>query len=435
MRHKVKPGALWLGMLVLAAGAAAFLWMGARLLRLRLERGGYPAYSSRRTDTAGSALLAQTLRMAGLRVSPMYRLESYPSGPAARQSFVFVLAPQPVLPPRLLRAWLNYLHSGGALLLASHFTPRVFHNPLAGAPAGFDFGHVLDVTWSSSGKKTPPVALRSPAKSARPVSLLGSLGKTARAQAQGPIDKYAIPRSHESGRYWAYPAAAGSPPLPLDSLIYLKLSTPAWRVLYRMRSRSPGRQGLPVFAERRMGAGRLFVTSDLAVFSNQVIGQGKVLGLVATLLGRRRDIRFDETVHGMTNQHGFPWLIHQAGLLPALALWIMALLAAAAAQAFALLPPPAAAAGEPAAADPMYGSQAAAVALLRRAIPRSRLLEACRQAFRPECAVAASAPAPRQKLSEAELVAGFLRLEAELAPPAPLPAAVQNHSQTSGSRL
>ncbi len=158
--------------------------------------------------------------------------------------------------------------------------------------------------------------------------------------------------------------------LPWHSALFFDKLQPAWRTLYTCSGRA-------VVIERRWGDGSLVLVSDAFLLSNEALGgTARRPRLLAALAGPHRTIVFDEEHHGVSEQQGIvdlgkKYRLHglAAGLLLVAALFIWK-------NSVRFLP---AYEAEDSSDAPVAGRESAAgfTSLLRRSIPRGRILEMC----------------------------------------------------------
>ncbi len=173
---------------------------------------------------------------------------------------------------------------------------------------------------------------------------------------------------HEEGAL----RAAGAPEdfpvhLPWKSCSYFELSKGSpWTVLYT-------RGTLPVLVEMRHGAGSIVLASDAHVVSNEGLQEKPALGLLSWLVGNSDTVIFDEVHLGLSKDKGLASLARRYGLVPAMLLLVLAGLLYVWRQTVRFIPPP----EEREELALEFHPTAGLEALLRRAVPPSRLYETC----------------------------------------------------------
>lgn len=170
------------------------------------------------------------------------------------------------------------------------------------------------------------------------------------------------------------PIPAGTLPstLSLRSGLVLDLGDPTpWRPIYSRGER-------PVVVERALGEGSLVVVADASLLSNEAMWRERRSDFVSWLVGPSREVVFEETHLGVVSRPGMAALarrlrLEYAGLallaFGALFVWRTALPLAP------RLPDEEAGRADSALAE--RDAHSGLASLLRRAIPRDRLVEAC----------------------------------------------------------
>jgi hypothetical protein len=155
--------------------------------------------------------------------------------------------------------------------------------------------------------------------------------------------------------------------LPWKSCSYFELSKGSpWNVLYT-------RGTLPVLVEMRHGAGSIVLASDAHVVSNEALQEKPALGLLSWLVGSSDTVVFDEVHLGLSKDKGLASLARRYGLVPAMLLLVLAGLLYVWRQTVRFIPPP----EEREELVLEFHPTAGLEALLRRAVPSSRLYETC----------------------------------------------------------
>lgn len=183
--------------------------------------------------------------------------------------------------------------------------------------------------------------------------------------------------------------------LPWMSGLHFSETAPDWRVLYE-------RGGHPVAIEREYGAGSFVVFTDSSLLSNEGLREWPAPALLAYLVGANRTVVFDEYLNGVRKTPGLMSLARRYGLhgflvalfvLAGLTLWRNA----------TSLVPPYSEAEAVARRQSQEGRSAAAglVNLLRRSVPRERLLATCLAEWRKS---APARPGQDQRAEQAEAI-------------------------------
>jgi len=168
-------------------------------------------------------------------------------------------------------------------------------------------------------------------------------------------------------------AASFPPSLPWASTLYFSAPAQEWQVLYT-------RDDKPVLMERAWGNGSIVMASDTYFLSNEALRTHRAPALLAWLIGPHRRVIFDESHHGLIATPGL------MDLLVAMRLHALLFAFAALGLLFAwmgLVGHASRREASPAETARTQGRDALSsmTALLRRAIPRQRLLEHCIQEF------------------------------------------------------
>jgi hypothetical protein len=361
---------------MLAVLLAAALGYGlVRLFALRLEHGDvYPAYSTLRTDPLGAKAYLEAL-------------DALP-GTEVRRNFRPLPRLRPAQPVTLIYAGVPHEARWGDEEL------RVFNALIGnGSRAVFAFSPAYrperapedSKKEGAKDEKTDADQKADAKKGAKKKS--GKDGKGEKEERDGDPT---VPFS-EAAKRWGFefatierkegktlpkaatladPASGLEPEIAWHSGLYFDKLQPPWRTLYRHGERA-------VVIERRWGDGSLLLVADSYLLSNEALGGAdRRPRLLAALAGPHRMIVFDEEHHGVTEQSGIVDLAKKyrlhglaAGLLLVAALFVWK-------NTVRFLPPYEA---EDTSDNTVTGREAAAgfTNLLRRTIPRGRLLETC----------------------------------------------------------
>jgi hypothetical protein len=389
----MRPGLDRLAFLLLCLALALGL---VELMRLRYLSGDlYPPYSSLRGDPLGVKVLHEALALqAGVTVerhrTPLETLSGEPG------LTLFVLGIDPYFGlSRDLTTRLGDLGRAGARVVVS-FAP-LLERPLGWDDEPGDGDEEEDEDSSAAGPgflselTLHIVPLPRQDRAALPVAV--------RREEEAPDS---LPRRLE----WH------------SGLTFDGLSEP-WRVLYA-RDGAPderqGGRGSAVLAERRWGRGSIVVASDSFFLSNEALHTDRQPALLSWVAGRVRRVVFDETHLGIVARGGVMVLARRyrlQGLFLGLAL-LAGLYVWQAALPFAPL------SSRPVHADAeATGREASAglVALLRRGVPRARLLDTCVDAWRGGGAHSQDLVRRVERLAEGEPdpVAGYRLIQSALA--------------------
>jgi len=363
----MSPRAQWLVLgAILVLTAAGF---GA-LYQLRLNRGdSFPAYSSRRADPLGTRALYDSLaELPALHVSRRFEPLSDVEATKPRTIILagFEQADWIHFPKTEFRALDAAARNGGRVVIAM----RAVH----------DLGEaeVKEKTTAKSAEEKPVVEKKSrtvkpkaPREFVDPGKLWGAALKTRwlmrDAQREPGVAKE-LPAQLRWGSDIYFLPAAGSP----------------WRVVYRRGTE-------PVLLERPLGRGTLVLAGDAYIVSNEALQRDRAPALLAWIVGANPEIEFDEQHLGVTENRGVAALARSYGLGGAAS--VLAIFAALFVWSrMALFVPPAEESAEIAL---VYNQTAGLEALLRRAVPRAGLAEACiaewRRTARPDDAARADA--------------------------------------------
>jgi hypothetical protein len=379
-----------LPVLVLAAVLVALVFGLTVLFRLRLSQGDiFPEYSSLRADPLGLRALHDSLgQMPGLQVERRFQP-------------LRTLAPAP---PRTIviaglrgRAWSRItreqfdaidaaIKSGSRLVIA--FRAKQVDSEEADEEDDFAFEPAKRSAKKkeTAGKNAPakktaekpgekkdrPVVREEPddAETRAPMQFVDLAPRWGVAVKERPLmdrgGKVAT-RSNDSG-FAALPAQ-----IAWRSDVYFKAEPDAgWRDLYR-------RAGESVLVERGYGHGSIVLASDAYFLSNEALQRDRAPALLAWVIGPNARVVFDEAHLGVVAEPGVAALARRYGL--AGAFFTLVLLAALFVwRRMALFVPPTPVAHDVAL---QYHPAAGLEALLRRAVPADKVVEACAAEWMP----------------------------------------------------
>lgn len=268
-------------LIVLLATLAAFIYGVFELIDLRYDTGDvYPPYSSLRADPMGAEVFYESLEnISGKRVSrnlePLEKLETL------RDTTLLSLGESSdgldMLPEAELKKAETMAASGGRLVIT--FVPLNRRNELSShvlpfAPPGSD-------EKSKKQKRDDETRKQNEAMGVKLVSLSEAWGVTPRHQYQASSSDvvYAERQSGTDKVRWR------------TSLWFDKLD-PSWHAIYSVGSRA-------VVIERRFGAGTIVLSSDSYCLSNEAMLRDRAPELLSWLIGRNKQVLFDETHLGV----------------------------------------------------------------------------------------------------------------------------------------
>jgi len=378
--------------LLLLLGSGAVLH---HVFRIPLERGGaYPPYSSHRPDPLGTQVLFEALRaQPNLDVARNERnLMMLREGPDTTLLLAGAIpSPDPV---RVLEHLEQFMENGGRIVIALN----PFERPLfATRPRDADsedrdpvregrqrerIRRLLDRLDSDEPEEIlerdeedgdeaddDPVAALPFQDAGRRWGYRLRISETGREQAPGE-EVFEVTRASEDARdflEWAQLPEA----VRWHSPHYFAELEDDWRTVYRRGDR-------PVFIERDWGEGSLVIAADSYFLSNEAMATNRYPHLIAWMLGGNSRILFNETHLGISRDPGLSNLMREYRLhLAILSLLVLALLFLW--KNMSTLTPRHGAAHAAASTGAELGRAASAglVNLLRRSVPRARVLGVC----------------------------------------------------------
>jgi len=351
--------------LLLAGFGLGVVW----LFQLRFTAGDiYPPYSSLRADPLGAKVFYESLQdIPSLAVRRFSQASAKLEGSPNRVLFIFGtdtnnLGEMPESDFKILR---RFLFSGGRVVIS--LLPA--ENPENSSP---DRKPTLS--------RPEPPARKSTNTDETVVKMISFLDTN---EVKIKYDRLFIPDTAASHAELAQSsdAPAGLPEsISWHSAAYFAGLEPHWRTLYQ-------RMKQPVIIERSFGTGSLVLSSDSYFLSNEALRRERHPALLAWLIGRHREILFDETHLGVEEHPGIAALLRQyhlqgvlAGLLLMAGLFIWK-------NSAPLIPP--------LPDDPVQGrsalvlgreSTAGFASLLRRSLPPSQILAVCFAEWKAACA-------------------------------------------------
>ena len=377
--------------IALAVLAVLMLVGLAALLRARFERGDiYPPYSSLRSDPLGTRVLVESLdRLPGVRVQRLFRpLSRLDMDPKATLCY-FGMSPEFAVLPREMRELQQFVHRGGRLVVAlkgdggapvpasggrrrEDGRNQAEENDGAGTDSSGarDSG---DSTGNENGKDDEVEEEKHSDESTVmvrdgwPVPALARWGVTASSLpgSRGTIDTVALVDAPGAG----LPAT-----LSWRSGLVFSEWAPEWDVVYARQ----GDVSKAVLLRRMHGAGEMILSTDSYLLSNEAMRNDRQPEFLLWLSGDRPLVAVDETHFGLQEGTGVVALARRYGLTP-LALAILGLcILFVWRQALAWMP--STAGGSAAEVDEVKTAKTSFsgfVALVRRSVPRSKLIETC----------------------------------------------------------
>ncbi|MBI5725998.1 MAG: DUF4350 domain-containing protein [Planctomycetes bacterium] len=362
-------------LIVLAAGFAALL---VRLFLIRYEFGDvYPAYSSLRCDPLGTAAIYESLAEApagldGAKLAVDRNFHPFRKLAAPPDSTIFMFGTNPHYSPgtgkKDVLAIEKFVRSGGRLVIA--FMPPPNSSASQSSPASRP---------APAGRSAPAIIPAPPDEDDESGSgdsddeemgLFGLAHEPLLQHRWGfaldnqPSDPNGLAEPDES--------LAGLPDVPWPGGIRFSGLGGAWQTAYRCK-------GSPVIVERRFGRGTIVLAADSFFASNEALKNHRSAGLVAWLIGPSRSAIFDETHLDVSQETGIADLARQYGMGGVL-LGLIVLAGLYVWKSMArLVPRRSRADGRDEPPDVVEGktSSEALTQLLRRAVSRRKLLDAC----------------------------------------------------------
>jgi len=340
-----------------------------RLFQLRFDAGDiYPPYSSLRADPLGAKVLYEGLQnIPGLSVGRFFQPSTKLGG--GRQRVLLLLGVDRWdlggVPGEDFKAMQAFLFSGGRIVISL-------------PPVGLEERAKHQDTKPPDEKKLPPDKGTNAARDA--ITMVSLLDKY---DLRLKDDSLFIPDVAASRAELAEsaPTTNGLPAsISWHSSVYFTDLDASWRVLYQRRKH-------PVIIERSFGPGSLVLSTDSYFVSNEALRKERHPGLLAWLIGSRREILFDETHLGVEEHPGVAVLLrryHLQGVL--LGLLLVAGLFVWQSSA-PLVPPFPDEPGESRAAL-VQGRESTAgfASLLRRSVPPVDILSVCFAEWKTACA-------------------------------------------------
>jgi hypothetical protein len=343
---------------LLALLLSTFLFGVGHLFVLRFQSGDvYPAYSSLRSDPLGTRVLYESLENLGdLTLGRNYRfLHSLKPEPGTTFFYLGTSADDYYPAPReLIEVFDRLAESGGRLVMS--FLPLNRKHPKK-----------TKVKKEPESQKVEKVECRETLKKNSQISLKKNWGIGFEFNQNLPV---------KDGSYLALDAVSNRPDLPpvisWHSNLYFDLLDKSWQVLYSS-------DGHPVMIERPFGKGSLVLCADSFFISNEALQSERQPQLLVWLLGHNSRILFDEAHFGIYKQPSVAALLKHYRFHRVL--WVLAVMALLFVwkNTFYFVPPrnddvPS---GADVVSDKDYTR--GLIAMLRRNIPGSQILQVCGQ--------------------------------------------------------
>lgn len=320
-----------LSRLLLALLVAGFFSGITWLYLERFDSGDvYSPYSTLRADPLGAKAFFEALsEMPDLRV----QRNLGPLGQVApnRAATLFLLGVSiddpDVMPMEFARDLDRILGSGGRVVVAFAPTGRDVRGDVAASRAmmrrmdeRFGRGEPQDEQKDDgeesgdSGKKQEENDENDEERSRRPFSeIYGRIGSTVKVEERWGVRlEFEALTVADDARYLPETArlvtnAELPSTIPVHSSLYFDTKAPDWEVVYT-------RKRMPVMIERRFDEGSLVLVSDPYLLSNEALRVERHAELLAWLVGRNREVVFDETHLGVRENPGIAALIRKYNL-------------------------------------------------------------------------------------------------------------------------
>jgi len=343
---------------LLALLLIAFLSGVGHLFVLRFETGDvYPAYSSLRSDPLGTRVLYESLEnFDDITLGRNHRfLRSLKPEPGTTFFYLGTsAADHDPVPEELVEVSDRLVKSGGRLVLSFLSVSK-------------KKGEKSESERESGSPKPENVASQNESKENSPVSIKKHWGIGFEFNQNLPV---------KDGSYLALDAVSNRRDLPpvisWHSNLYFDLLDESWQVLYTS-------EGHPVMIERPFGKGSLVLCADSFFLSNEALRSERHPQLLVWLLGRNSTIIFDEAHFGIYKQPSVAALLRHYRFDRII--WVLAVMAILFVWKNAVYFVPPRKEDIPAGADVISDKDytRGLIAMLRRNIPGSEILQVCGQ--------------------------------------------------------
>jgi hypothetical protein len=336
----------------------AFLFGVGHLFVLRFQTGDvYPAYSSLRSDPLGTRVLYESLENLGdLTLGRNYHfLHSLKPEPDTTLFYLGTPADDSYPVPRDLIEVFDRLAESGGRLVMSFLPIKQKRKKKA------------KVEKESESQKVENIECRETSKKNSLISIKKHWGIGFEFNQNLPV---------KDGSYLALDAVSSRPDLPpvisWHSNLYFDLQDKSWQVLYTS-------DGHPVMIERPFGKGSLALCADSFLISNEALRSERHPQLLVWLLGHNSKVLFDEAHFGIYKQPSVAALLRHYRFHRVL--WVLAVMALLFVwkNAAYFVPPrkDVVPSGADVVSDKDYTR--GLIAMLRRNIPGSEILQVCGQ--------------------------------------------------------
>jgi hypothetical protein len=360
-----------------AALLLAFLAALGHLIRLRYEAGDvYPPYSTLRADPLGSKAFFESLERFGqLRVERNVRdlaAEHLPG--KVTLLYLGVQAHDlTTIEEELVKEWQVLLGRGGRVVISAfpENARPLFFNAMA----------------TARGAKPKPAGGKpqnQPPQKPQNRDDLDFSGAVIPIEDLWGVDFNFLPLPKDKEENYLFvDAKLAQPELPLptvlpwhSSICFTNLDQ-AWRTVYE-------RENQPVIIERAWHGGSVVLVSDSYLLSNEALRSEREPGFLAWLIGSSERVVFDEVHHGVRESAGIATLMRQYQLHGLIVVLFLLAMLFVWRNSTSLVPPY----EEERDLEHVIGgkdSAAGFVNLLRRSIPRSKILRACYEQWKTDC--------------------------------------------------
>lgn len=286
MRNRFIRG---LFLLLVLIAAAVFLWTSYSLLGLRFSRGEvHDEYSSFRADPLGCKVLCESLRkLPGVKADRLLRPVDEIENP--EDSVLIVTGVRSLDSISNDRRLLNYVLGGGRLAVL--FSPEALGRFVKKEEKEEEKKDGEDKASENKDgkKKTKRIKKTEPL----PESELKGRWMFSVMSFRVAKDKAALPVKDAEKTY-------GFEELPFYSEICFE-TYGEWKLLYQCREK-------PVVIERKFGRGTFIAAADSTFLSNEALLNKRALKFICYIFADRKNIYFEERIHGVASDHNIFWL-------------------------------------------------------------------------------------------------------------------------------